>query len=108
MVGGPPQIPDPASVGPDGPVYDVAGGCHIEVWVVPGASRDQVSGIHGDRVKVRVSAPAESGKANRALCALVGREVDAKVTLVSGEGSRSKVLLAKGVSARSVRGKLGF
>ena len=33
----------------------------------PGASRTQFAGKHGDRVKVRLAAPAHDGKANQAL-----------------------------------------
>jgi len=35
--------------------------------VQPGASRTQFAGKHGDRVKVRLAAPAHDGKANQAL-----------------------------------------
>lgn len=41
--------------------------CVIQVKVVPKASRDEVAGWLGDRLKVRVSAPPERGKANAAV-----------------------------------------
>ena len=39
----------------------------LDLHVQPGASRTQFAGKHGDRVKVRLAAPAHDGKANRAL-----------------------------------------
>jgi uncharacterized protein (TIGR00251 family) len=38
---------------------------------VPGASRSEIVGVLGDRLKLRVSAPAEGGKANRAIVTLL-------------------------------------
>jgi uncharacterized protein (TIGR00251 family) len=39
----------------------------LDLHVQPGASRTEFAGKHGDRVKVRLAAPAHDGKANRAL-----------------------------------------
>lgn len=43
----------------------------MRIKVVPGASRSEVVGVLGDRLKLRVSAPAEGGKANRAVVDLL-------------------------------------
>jgi uncharacterized protein (TIGR00251 family) len=48
-----------------------AQGVEIHVKVVPGASRTEVSGVLGERLKVRVAAPPELGKANKAVIALL-------------------------------------
>jgi uncharacterized protein (TIGR00251 family) len=39
----------------------------LDLHVQPGASRTEFAGKHGDRVKVRLAAPAHDGKANQAL-----------------------------------------
>lgn len=39
----------------------------VALKVVPGSSRDEISGWLGDDLKVRVRAPAENGKANTAV-----------------------------------------
>jgi uncharacterized protein len=39
----------------------------ITLHVVPGAKKTEAAGLHGDALKVRVSAPPVDGKANAAL-----------------------------------------
>jgi uncharacterized protein (TIGR00251 family) len=88
------------------PIRDVEGGCEVDVWVVPGASRNEITGRHGDRIRVRVTPPAEGGRANRAVCALISAVVGRPVSLLKGETSRSKVLFIEGASESEVRGNL--
>jgi len=80
---------DPISSHPDG--------VSIRVLVVPGASRTEVKGLHGDSIRVRVAAPPEGGKANRAVIDLVEREVGGRAEILSGETSRNKVVVIRGV-----------
>ena len=67
----------------------------IRVKAVPGASRDEIAGAVGDRLKVRISAPPEGGKANKAICAVLARSLNVKpnrVILESGASNPAKVL----------------
>ncbi len=91
------------------PLRVVVDGDHsIRVWIkaVPGASRDEVAGMLGDRLKVRVSAPAEAGRANQAICATIAKAlgINAKqVTIESGQTNPEKIVRIEGVSAEEVR-----
>lgn len=78
------------------------------LWVkaVPGASRNQIAGLLGDRLKVRVSAPPEGGKANKAICKLLARALGVKanqVSIESGAASPEKILRVTGVTTDVLR-----
>ena len=61
--------------------------------VVPGARRSEVVGILGDRLKVRVAAPAEAGKANRALIELLSEKLSTRdIEITSGHGAAEKTI----------------
>jgi hypothetical protein len=75
------------------------GAVTICVHAQPGARRTEVAGLHGDSVRIRVSAPALEDRANEALVEFVaGRFGVARraVTLVSGTKSREKRLEVRG------------
>jgi len=84
--------------------------CVIAVKVVPGASRDELAGRLGEAIKVRVAAPPEGGKANRAVCKLlaealgVGRQA---VAVVAGASQPRKRIAIEGLSPDEVRQRLG-
>jgi len=61
----------------------------LSIKAVPGASRDALGGELGGRLKVRVAAPPEGGKANEAICELVARALGVKARQVSVELGRS-------------------
>lgn len=82
------------------------GVCEIRVRVVPGAARSEVTGVLGDRLKVRVAAPAEAGRANRAVLDLFREWLGVRdVEIVSGRSSRNKTLRVRGIDA-DAEGKL--
>ncbi len=87
---------------------DGRGGVLIRVKVVPGSRRDQIVGALGDRLKIKVSAPPEDGRANRAACALLaGALGSGNAEVVAGAASAEKTLRVAGASAASARLALG-
>lgn len=83
----------------------------LAIKAVPGARRDEIVGMLGDRLKVRVAAPPEGGKANAAICALIAAALGVKprqVEVVSGHGSAEKTLRVTGVDQEKARELLGF
>ncbi|MDX2114864.1 MAG: DUF167 family protein [Planctomycetota bacterium] len=86
------------------------GGLHILVKAVPGASRDEIAGVLGERLKVRVSAAPEGGKANRAIAELLAAALGLKprdVELVAGPASAEKTFQASGVTLEEAARLLG-
>ena len=83
----------------------------IRIKVVPGASGNEIAGVLGDRLKVRVSAPGEGGRANKSVCAVIAAALNAKprqVSVESGQTSAEKVLRISGVELEAVRDGLGI
>ncbi len=63
--------------------------CHLQ----PKASKDEFAGLHGERLKIRLTAPPVEGKANAHLLAFLGKAfgvAKSLVTLESGELNRQK------------------
>lgn len=83
----------------------------VSIKAVPGARRDEIAGMVGGRLKVRVSAPAEGGRANTAICAVVATAVGVRardVRVISGQSSREKVVEIVGAMPEDVRRRLGL
>ena len=64
---------------------------------MPRASRSEISGLHGGRLKIRVMAAPEAGRANEEVEKTLTRFLGAPVALVSGAVGREKVFLARGI-----------
>lgn len=65
----------------------------LELRIQPRASRDEISGLHGERLKVRITAPPVDGAANAHLLAFLAKTfgvAKSKVTLLAGETGREK------------------
>ncbi len=81
----------------------------VRVKVVPGASRDRIAGMLGDRVKLTTSAPPEAGKANKALCKLLAKVLDVPprdVSVEAGPTQPIKTLRVAGMSCATVAERL--
>lgn len=67
--------------------------------VQPGAKRSEISGLHGDAIKIRLAAPPIDGRANDALLRFIAElfEVPLRnVELLRGAQSRHKMLRVTG------------
>ena len=81
----------------------------LTVKVVPGASKSGVAGWLGEALKVRVTAPAERGKANRAVEALVAGALGIsgdRVLIVAGHSSARKIVEIAGLDEGEVHRRL--
>lgn len=77
--------------------------------MVPGSSRSGVAGWLGDALKVRVTAPAERGRANAAVEQTLARALDLppdRVRVVTGRASPRKVVEIVGLSEAEARRRL--
>jgi uncharacterized protein len=87
----------------------VAPTTRLRLRVAPGASRPGVVGRHGDAWKIRVGAAPERGRANDAVLELLAQTLAvprANVTLVSGGGSRNKIVELAGIEPDEIERRL--
>jgi uncharacterized protein len=83
-----------------------AEGCVLAVRAQPGARRSGVVGEQNGALKVAVTAPADRGRANKALAEVLAEALGlkkAQVELVGGLTHRDKRFLVRGVPADLVR-----
>ena len=89
---------------------ETADGVTLAVRAQPGAKKTAITGIYGEgetaQLKIAVQAPPIEGRANEALIAWLGKLFSlprASVVLVSGDSSRTKVLLLRGLTLAQAR-----
>lgn len=81
-------------------IRETAKGVLLPVRAVPRASKNEIQGIHGDALKVRLQAPPVEGKANEALVRFLSDTLDisrAQISIASGETGRNKAVLITGI-----------
>jgi uncharacterized protein (TIGR00251 family) len=74
----------------------------LSLRVSPGAKSSAVVGRYGERWKIRVAAPAESGRANEALLELLAETLAvprSRLRVVSGTAARDKIVEVCGIDA---------
>ncbi|HYM81675.1 MAG TPA: DUF167 domain-containing protein [Candidatus Limnocylindria bacterium] len=82
----------------------------LQVRVQPGARRNRLEGRGGDGVlRIKVTAPPEDGRANRAVETLLAKALGVKsgqVAVVRGTSSRSKWVEFQGLEAGELEARL--
>jgi uncharacterized protein (TIGR00251 family) len=90
-------------------ITETEGGVTFSVRVVPRASKNEIVGVHGDALKVRLTAPPVEGKANDALVVLLAQWLGVRrsqVEIVAGATSRRKTIRVMGVLTQEVEERL--
>lgn len=87
-------------------VQERDGGVRFSVRVQPRTSRSSVSGVHAGVLRVKLNSAPVDGAANAELVELLAGWLGVArrdVTIVNGEGARSKLVEVSGVTADAVR-----
>lgn len=90
-------------------IKDRSGNVELRIHCQPGASKTEIVGLHGDALKVRLTAPPVEGQANTELCQFlagcfgVSRQ---EVQILSGKGARQKRVLIKGKASQQILDRL--
>jgi uncharacterized protein (TIGR00251 family) len=83
----------------------------IRVRVRPGARREELVQTDDGSLVARVTAPAREGRANKALCRLVAKQLrlaPSKVAIVRGVHAREKLIRVDGMDQAAVNAALGI
>ena len=81
----------------------------LRVYAQPRASRDEIAGVHGDALKIRVAAPPVDGEANEALCRFLAKAcgvAKSAVTVEAGDTGRNKTVRIR--APRTLPDELGI
>ncbi len=80
-------------------------GVILSLYIQPRSSRNQIVGLHGDRLKLKICSPPVDGAANRCCrdyLAKLFKLPKGQVELLAGERSRQKRLLLQDVDLKTV------
>ena len=86
-------------------------GVEVAVHVQPRSKKNEISGIHGESLKLRVTAPPVDDAANQAVKEYFARLLGipkSRVQILSGLRSREKAILIRGVSLSQVQAAIGI
>ena len=84
-------------------------GVRINVYVQPRASKTEIAGMHGDALKIRLTAPPVDNAANAALVEFIAGKVGVpkgSVRVVAGATARRKVVEIAGMPLEAVNAAL--
>ena len=87
-----------------------SGGYVLAIKVVPNSSRDQIAGMLGEELKIRVAQPPEDGKANKAVEALLAKTIGTaagNVQVIAGHSQPHKKVLIVGATETAIRQAIG-
>lgn len=83
--------------------------CRLSLKVTPGSRCNEVLGEQDGAVRIKLRAPPADGRANAALLALLAEKLQvakADLCLVSGAGTRRKIVAIQGLAIDEARRRL--
>jgi uncharacterized protein (TIGR00251 family) len=86
-----------------------ADGTIVSLHIQPRASKNEIIGMQGEALKVRLTSPPVEGAANKLCCEFIAKlcgVAKLDVSIQSGEKSRQKRLLIFGVKSDAVQSAL--
>ena len=81
-------------------------GILLKVKVVPNSSKNEICGLNGDALKIKIKAPAVENKANEELVKFLSKLLKipkSAITIKSGDTSKLKTLYINGCSIDKIK-----
>ena len=92
------------------PISPTATGVRLRLRIQPRASREEIAGVAGEAIRIRLTAPPVDGAANKALVRFLAALLQvprSAVELESGRSGRTKLVTVTGVSVEETARRLG-
>ena len=86
-------------------IKEGAGQVELRLYCQPRASKTEISGLHGEMLKIRLAAPPVEGQPNMQLCKFLARYFGVPrqdIQILSGAGARQKRVVIKGKTAQEI------
>ena len=93
------------------PLESADGGIRLRLRIQPRASRTEVAGLHGDTIRIRLSAPPVDGAANAELVRFLAEVLHVPtraVEIIAGHSGRHKTVRILGVDRTAAAVALGL
>ena len=84
-------------------------GVELNVLVVPRSSRCEISGIHNNALRIKLTSPPVDNEANVQCCDFIAKQLGIakrQVLIIRGNTARKKVVKIAGVTESEVRRKM--
>lgn len=84
-------------------------GVSLSLTIVTRSGRDEIVGLEGDAIKIRLKAPPVDGKANDALVDLLSKSLRVSrsaIEIVTGASSHHKIVYVTGISLPEAQQRL--
>ncbi len=81
-------------------VTEKEGGVVFNARIQPRARRNEIAGVHGDALKIALTAPPVEGAANEACIAFLAKHFAlsrSQVSIIAGHASRNKIIRLQGI-----------
>ncbi len=86
-------------------IFEKSDGCFFKCWIQPRSSRNAIVGVHGDAIKIALTAPPVDGKANKELLKFLAKYFKLPkncVQIIVGESCRNKSILISGLNKTDI------
>jgi hypothetical protein len=90
-------------------IQETPDGVIFKVIVQPRGSKNEIAGLQGDALKIRLTAPPVEGAANKMCIEFLAKSLKVRksdVEIVRGQGSRTKKMLVRSVTRKKIESLL--
>ncbi len=92
-------------------IQEIEGGVQLRIKVQPRSAKNQLCGLQGDDIKLKLTAPPVDGAANEACLRFFAELFDIplnRIQIVSGQTGRNKIIRVAGLNKEQVLAKLNL